>query len=233
MPPKRHGVIVDRSRVEAAYGRALADEATVLALWPNAREVLRRRMSRRWVSRPRPRRRLRVLPEKASGRLTGTEGDGRTLPRCPSRSDRSGRYQFVRYRPSDLIRANLQGSWMPYAELLLAAAAQMKGKDFAALRPQLKNLGFNDVILSYFLPQQQKRRYFRQRTPASVATMIFSRRYPKIGSEEPIQQPGSTYIPRFDHEAKPRILSFHTLNNRRPLKRPHTACHFQAYAIPR
>lgn len=94
---------------------------------------------------------------------------------------------LCRYRPSDLILANLREAWTPYAELLLQSAAPLEGTDFDELKPQLRDLGFEEKILDLFRPGQ-KRKYFLQQTPASVATMIVARRFPRrIGSEEVVR----------------------------------------------
>ena len=108
------------------------------------------------------------------------------------------------YRPSELILANLQESWIPYAELLLKEAAQLEGRDFSELKPQLKILGFAEEILGYFLGTQ-RRKYFFQQTPASIATLIVWNRLTDKGigiQEDTIKRAGNRLYARLRRSNK-------------------------------
>ena len=168
--------------VRGIYRRAVRDESRILQLWPNARAHKRTVVSElgfspfaeRWIKK------LGAKPPATHQELAAIRAAHREVIR-------KHMPKLVEYRPSELLIANLHEGWMPYAELLLRTAHALVGADFAELKPQLENLSFEKSILSLFNPAQ-KRKYFLQQTPASVATMIVARRHPKrIGSEEAVR----------------------------------------------
>jgi hypothetical protein len=88
------------------------------------------------------------------------------------------------YRPSELAISSLQAAWEPYAELMLRTANSIKGADFGEMQPELIKSGFERTILDFFR-ENQRRKYFLQQTPKSIARLIVTQRHPKrISSEE-------------------------------------------------
>jgi hypothetical protein len=158
-----------KARVAATYQRALADEQKVLLLLRRAaaKEAKKKNVAALGFSSAAEQeleRFLRSHPEPGQNRRA-------TADRYRSAHRKAMAESMPSYRPSELILANLQESWIPYAELLLKEAAQLEGRDFSELKPQLKNKGFVEEILGYFLAAQ-RRKYFFQQTPASIATLI-------------------------------------------------------------
>jgi len=164
--------------VRSVYRRAFRDELPILRLWPNAHEHKKKVVSE-----------LGFSPIAAEWlRESGaTEAEIERVRAAHQKTIKEMMPGLCRYRPSELILANLHEAWMPYSELLLQTAALLKGADFDELKSQLRDLGFEEKILDLFRPGQ-KRKYFLQQTPASVATMIVYRHFPlRIGSEEAVR----------------------------------------------
>ena len=167
-----------RRLVEKIYEKAIADEAEVISqMWPSAAEQKRNAVaalgfppsSEEWL-------RKRANP-LSDAQIKSVAADHRKTVKkhLPS---------LTRYRPSELVLANLQAAWEPYAELLLGAAKSLAGQNFGKIKPELIKLGFNRAILDFFR-ENQRRKYFVQQTPKSIARLIATRRHPKrIGSEE-------------------------------------------------
>jgi hypothetical protein len=190
------------ARIAATYQRALADEQKVLLLLPRAaaKEAKKKNVAALGFS---------PGAEQELERFLRRHPEPPQDPRATADRHRSAHRKAMaesmpKYRPSDLIHANLQESWIPYAELLLKEAAQLKGDDFFALKPQLKELGFDEKILGYFL-EIQGRKYFLQQTAASIATLIVSRRLGDKGirvDEETVRRAGKRVYARIRSSKK-------------------------------
>jgi hypothetical protein len=174
--------------VERVYRRAVEDETRILRLWPDARAHKRTVVSElgfslvaeTWSKKPRAKRPAALL-ELAAIRVNHRDVIRKNMPQLGS------------YRPSELVIANLNEAWIPYADLLLQTVRIVDGADFAELKPQLEKLCFEKSILNLFQPTQ-KRKYLLQQTSASVATMIVARRHPRrIGSEESVRTAQKMY----------------------------------------
>jgi hypothetical protein len=164
--------------VRSVYRRAIRDELLILRLWPNAREHKKKVVSE-----------LGFSPIAAEWlRESGaTQADIERIRVAHQKAIKEMMPDLCRYRPSELIHANLHEAWITYADLLLKTAARLDGTLFKELKPQLSKIGFEEQILDVFQPDQ-KRKYFLQQTPASVATMIVARRHHRrIGSEEAVR----------------------------------------------
>jgi len=161
------------ARVAATYHRALADEHSVLPLLPRAaaKDAKKKNVATLGFS---------SVAEQELERFLRKHLEPAQNPRVTADRYRAAHREAMAkgmpgHRPSELIHASLQECWIPYAELLLEEAARVEGNDFSALKPQLKELGFDEKILDYFRAAQG-RKYFLQQTAASVATLIVSRR---------------------------------------------------------
>jgi hypothetical protein len=174
------------SFVRGAYRQAIRDELRTLQLWPEAREHKRKVVSElgfspgaaEWL------RKSGAMPRDTSEAL---EAGIERVRAAHQRVIEEKMPRLCGYRPSELILANLHEAWVPYAGLILKTAALLQGADFDELKPRLAKLGFEKKILDLFR-SGQKRKYFLQQTPASVATMIVSRRHRlRIGSEESVR----------------------------------------------
>jgi hypothetical protein len=169
----------ERAAIERVYRRAVEDEKRVLEMWPRAREHKKKRVDE-----------LRFSPFAEKMMSSDQHGAGthkkvvEGVREAHMKAIKGLMPALVNYRPSELVVASLHEAWFLYAELLLAGAAAMRGADFADLRPQLEHCGFDAQILSFFR-SNQKRKYFLQQTPSSIATFIVSQRLPeRICSEE-------------------------------------------------
>lgn len=171
--------------VERIYQRAIADEAAAVRLWPDAREYQRKmgaelgfsQTAEAWIrkSRRANRQPKGVEDEIERARSAHRAAVAKHLPR------------LVKYKPSELLVTNLQKAWEPYAELLLDTAKSFQGIDFGELKPKLIELGFQKEILRLFR-EDQKRRYFLQQTPASMAREIATQRHHhRIGDKEVVR----------------------------------------------
>jgi hypothetical protein len=171
--------------VERIYQRAIADEAAAVQLWPDAREYQRKmgaelgfsETAEAWIRKSR---RANRQPQDVEDEIERA---------CSAHRAAVAKHlpKLVKYKPSELLVANLQKAWEPYAELLLDTAKSLQGNDFGEFRPMLIQLGFHEEILR-LCREDQKRRYFLQQTPASMARAIATQRhYHRIGNEEVVR----------------------------------------------
>jgi hypothetical protein len=189
VPPKCRGIDVTPTRVGAAYQLAVADEQKILELWPDAKGYKTKNLNELAFS---------PVAEQAVRDFLNKDPDASQDPEAAIARSRAAHKKALKqwipglfdWRPSEFISANLLEAWMPYGELILTTAGQLKWKDFSELKTQLHAMGFDGQILNYFRPIQQ-RRYFLKQTPASIATMIVSQRHSKrIGSQEAVRTAG-------------------------------------------
>lgn len=171
---------VTRQFVERIYQKAIADEAEIISrMWPSAGEQRSAvaelgfpASSEEWLKNStHPLSEKQIKSVAAAHRKTVKKH----LPR------------LTRYRPSELAIASLQAAWEHYTELLLSAAKSVAGADFGEIKVDLINTGFDPAILDFFR-ENQRRKYFLQQTPKSIARLIVARRHPnRIGSEESVR----------------------------------------------
>jgi hypothetical protein len=189
----------DLDIVVATYRRAITDEQIVLALWPKAKEHKTKNVAALALS-PAAEEAIGASVRKNVGASDNHEAevaaavaDVRAIHGTILAEHAPGLFN---YRPSEFIAANLQEAWIPYAELLLKAARQLKGRNVAELVRDLKRLGFADEILAMFRISQ-KRKYFLQQTPASMARLIVTSRLPyRMRSEETVRTAGKRLYSR-------------------------------------
>jgi hypothetical protein len=172
---------VTRQLVEKIYQKAIADETEIISrMWPSAGEQKRSAVadlgfppsSEVWLKNS-----THPLSEK---QVKSVAADHRKTVKkhLPS---------LTTYRPSEMVIASLQAAWEPYADLLLNAAKSVGGADFGEIKIKLIKGGFERAILDFFR-ENQKRKYFLQQTPKSIARLIVMRRHPRrIGSEESLR----------------------------------------------
>jgi hypothetical protein len=164
--------------VRRVFERAIQDEEQILRLWPKAREHKRKVVSELGFS---------PIAAEYLEKTGATKADIDRVRVAHQKAMKEIMPRLHGYRPSELILANLHEAWNPYAALILQTARLLPGADFGELKSQLKDLGFQEEILNLF-PPQQKRKYFLQQTPASLATKVVSRRHHRrIGSEEALR----------------------------------------------
>jgi hypothetical protein len=166
--------------VQRIYQKAVSDEAGVIQRWSAAAADKKQAVSRlgfpssseEWLrNRANPLSDAQIQSVAANHR----KAIKKHLP------------SLTTYRPSELVIANLHAAWEPYAELLLRAAKSAGGTDFGEIKRELIKLGFNQAILDFFR-ENQRRKYFLQQTPKSIARLIATRRHPKrIGSEDSVR----------------------------------------------
>lgn len=166
--------------LQRIYRKAVSDEEAIVQRWSHASEDKKQAVSELGFP-PSSEEFLR----NSANPLSEQQIKSVAAAHCAATEKHLG--SLTTYRPSELIVASLEAAWEPYAELLLSRAKSLKGADLGQMKPRLIEDGFEPTILGFF-PENQRRKYFLQQTPKSIARLIVTRRHPKrVGSEESVR----------------------------------------------
>jgi hypothetical protein len=174
---------VTRKRVQRTYQKAVSDETGIIQRWPNAMEDKKRAVSELGF----PPSSEEWLRKSANPLL---EKQIKSIAAAHRTAIKNQLPSLTRYRPSELVIASLQTAWECYAKLLLRVAKSKSLKKwmaFGEIKQKLIKRGFEPTILDFF-QENQRKKYFLQQTPRSLARLMVTWRHSKrISSEESVR----------------------------------------------